>query len=170
MNSYNLDMNRRTIISLTFLLSSMVSSCFLVDTQNSNEHFIEGNFVSYFDNILSKDNVAAKIHIQSITKEFFELSNGINVVQDYNGGENPYFSLEFSYRDKKSSQFIDVDLNYLECRLQPKYIWYYNGKYSLVPKSSHDCASAVDNCTYELSFSDDLDSYYFHFVEELNDY
>ncbi len=95
-------MKKIFVIALT-LFSLLVCSCSGFAFNNYTQYFVEGTFFGdSYDINHNKTVDAAILVINNISKEDFLNANGIDVVEDYNGGDKPYFliSLQIKIDDR----------------------------------------------------------------------
>ena len=107
--------------SLLLLPFALLTSCSLFSANDHRTQIIfEGEFVG--DYFSSKSNTpgeptksnCANLKITNISKEDFDNANGLDVVQDFKSGDEPYFKLELKIlNDKNASEEPLTRLNIL---------------------------------------------------------
>ena len=141
-----------TLVSFYFVL---LSSCAGFGDKR-NQYFVEGNFVGeeiVKDNTFIKN--VATLSIKNISKEEFDAANGVDVVKDYNGGQNPYFSICFKVKDE-NDEYQDFHFYNLEILFAGSCLYTDLNEHSIAP-----CArlnKGIDTIVYTINHEiDDVD-------------
>ena len=116
-----------------------------------NQYFVEGNFVGeeiVKDNTFIKN--VATLSIKNISKEEFDAANGVDVVKDYNGGQNPYFLINLKIKDV-NDEYQDFHFYDLEFRMRD-YCLYVDKSHNQLAPEYYDSSTTVEEY-YSISCS-----------------
>ena len=92
----------KRICIITFILFPLsICSCGTLFSKKATQYFVEGNFLgdSRDSHGILEENIAT-LSIKCISKDEFEAKKGIDVVEDCNAVDNPYFSISFTIKNE----------------------------------------------------------------------
>ena len=161
----------KKIIGTLLLYIILLGSCAGFGNKR-NQYFVEGDFIGeeiVQDHTFLDDR--ATLSIKNISKEEFDASNGVDVVKDYNGGQNPYFSICLKVKDEKD-EYQDCHFYDLEFRMADYCLYVDKNSNRLVPDyyDSNKGGKVSDyyNISYKITNNDNVTNkqYIFYKNEE----
>lgn len=133
----------------------LLLSCSLKGNYSSwySGYFRAGEFIGkheYFDGDEPQefvDGEAAIFFVENISKDEFDKANGVDVVEDYNGGKNPFFRLSLQVRFKPDENYSKYHFYNLK-RHPNKILEYKDDYWSMITPGSKSFDDQKNGSTY----------------------
>lgn len=104
-------------LAIHFLPIVLLSSCGIFVSNKRIQKFVEGSFIGtlYQNDKILNENVAS-LEVENISKEEFDDASGLNVVEDINGGNTPYYHLTLKILNVDDNEWVFVEFKNLSIR------------------------------------------------------
>lgn len=157
-----------TKLGIIFCIISLLafSGCSCSWSHEPVTYFVEGSFIGKDCHDKSSRNTAY-LDVSKISEEEFISANGVDVVKDINGGDNPYIRLSFKIYDFDSNSFIDKHFHNLKHHFQEMISSYYDDQKMTIAAYEYEEVSQNEfrsfyNISYKVDGSD-VEHHYWEF-------